>query len=335
MFLSYVGVGFFATWAEREKILDIPNTRSTHLRPTPRGAGLVIVGLTLLGLWVHHTLATPERPWRPLAAFTVAGLLIAIVSWCDDVSRIPAVVRLATHGIGAGIVLLGLGYWRAIELPVVGELELGWFGIPITFLWIVGLINAINFMDGIDGIAGGHAAIAASTWAVVGWLSGEPILVVLGVLLASSSLGFLGHNRPPARVFMGDTGSAFLGYSLSVLPLFITAMPPWSIVTAALMVWPFVFDSGFTLWRRISHGENILAAHRSHLYQRLVLAGWAHRSVTLLYIGMALISSLLALAWSRDSALRDQMVIVGSLFVSVILWSIVRRQERRWATRRS
>src|SRR5207245_1257216 len=173
-------------------------------------------------------------------------------------------------GIAAAITLWGLGYWRIVALPVFGELSLGWIGVPLTFFWIVGLINAINFMDGIDGITGGQAVVATSAWTVVGWLMREP----------------------------------------TVSTLIITPIPTWSAVTAALVVWPFVFDTGFTFLRRLCRAENVFAAHRSHLYQRLVAAGYAQRSVTLLYIGLAVTSGVLALAWSRDAALRDQRVIL-------------------------
>lgn len=334
LLLSYIGVALFTVWAERARVLDIPNARSLHRRPMPRGAGLVIVGLTLLGAWVHQALFVPARPWLPLLVYTAAGLLIAGVSWRDDISGVPVGLRLTVHGIAAAITLWGLGYWRIVALPVFGELSLGWIGVPLTFFWIVGLINAINFMDGIDGITGGQAVVATSAWTVVGWLMREPTVSTLSILLASSSLGFLVHNWPPGRVFMGDVGSAFLGYSLSVLPLFITPIPTWSAVTAALVVWPFVFDTGFTFLRRLCRAENVFAAHRSHLYQRLVAAGYAQRSVTLLYIGLAVTSGVLALAWSRDAALRDQTVILGCLLICVTLRSIVWQQERWWAARR-
>jgi UDP-N-acetylmuramyl pentapeptide phosphotransferase/UDP-N-acetylglucosamine-1-phosphate transferase len=228
---------------------------------------------------------------------------------------------------------VGLGYWRIVVLPVIGEVSLGSVGIPVTFLWIVGLINATNFMDGIDGITGAQAIIATSSWAVVGWLMRDQTVTTLSILLASSSLGFLVHNWPPARVFMGDVGSAFLGYSLSVLPLLIAPAPTWSAMTAILLVWPFLFDTGFTFLRRLSRAENVFAAHRSHLYQRLIAAGYAHRPVTLLYIGLAVMSGLLALAWSCGIALRDGTVILGSLLISGILWSLVWQGERRWTGR--
>jgi len=330
---SLLGVAVFAAWAGRARVLDIPNARSLHRQPTPRGAGLVIVGLTLLGVWICEVALSPSAAWLPLLAYTVAAVLIAGVSWCDDVIGVAVGVRLLVHGVGATITLWGLGYWRTMTLPLVGEVGLGWIGVPLTFFWIVGLVNAINFMDGIDGITAGQVIVATLTWVVVGLLIGAGHVTVLSVLLAASSLGFLAHNWPPARVFMGDVGSAFLGYSLSILPLLMAPIPAWSAVTAVLAVWPFVVDAVFTFLRRLSRGENVLQAHRSHLYQRLVLAGFAQRSVTLLYIALAVVSGILALAWSAGALRRDQSVVVGALLICVTLWSIVWKQER-WAAAR-
>src|SRR5262245_27321257 len=330
MLTSLVGVAVFAAWAGRAQILDIPNARSLHRRPTPRGAGLVIMGLTLMGAWICEVAFSPSAAWRPRLAYTVAAVLIAGVSWCDDVVGVGVGVRLLVHGVCAAITLWGLGYWRTMTLPIVGELSLGWIGVPLTFLWIVGLVNAVNFMDGIDGITAGQVIIATSTWGAVGWLIGAGQVIVLSVLLAGSSLGFLVHNWPPARVFMGDVGSAFLGYSPWFLPLLLAPIPAWTAVTAVLVVWPFVVDAVFTFFRRLRRGENVLEAHRSHLYQRLVLAGFAQRSVTLLYIALAVISGVLALAWSADAPRRDQAVVVGALLICVTLWSIVWKRER-WA----
>lgn len=295
--LSYVAVRWFASWAERRELLDVANVRSSHVHPTPRGAGVVIVAVTLAGAWIAQALLNPGQSWVPLAAFTVGGLLIATVSWRDDVSGVAVEVRLAAHVLSAAIAIWGIGYWREVDLPVAGTVQLGVAGIVLTALWIVGLINAVNFMDGIDGIAGTQAAIAASGWAILGAMTGQSLVVVVALLLAAGSTGFLINNWPPARVFMGDVGSAFLGYSLAVLPFFAAPLPAWSPAVAALLMWPFVLDSGGTFVVRLARGENVFAPHRSHLYQRLAETRDAHQSVTLLYGGLALGGAAIALAW--------------------------------------
>lgn len=298
--LSYVGVSCLRRWSERHQVLDIPNERSSHSRPTPIGGGLAIAVVTLVGGWLFYVLSNQAISWSAFLAYTIGAVLIAVVSWLDDLKSLSSRVRFATHGLGAVLAVLGFGYWHTVSVPLLGQLYLGWLGLPITFLWIVGLTNAYNFMDGIDGIAGGQAVVAGLGWAALGWLSDQPLVGVLGLLLAASCLGFLGHNWPPARIFMGDVGSAFLGYTFAVLPIMAAQSDSHLALIGVLLVWPFVFDTAFTFLRRLCNGENVFAAHRSHLYQRLVIAGRTHRFVTLLYVGLAVVGVVLALAWFRN-----------------------------------
>jgi UDP-N-acetylmuramyl pentapeptide phosphotransferase/UDP-N-acetylglucosamine-1-phosphate transferase len=156
----------------------------------------------------------------------------------------------------------------------------------LALLWIVGCINAFNFMDGIDGLAGGQGVVLGLAWLAVGLLMPWPSLQLLGLLLASSSTGFLLHNWAPARIFMGDSGSAFLGYWAAVAP-FCTPRPGHLLVPAALIIWPLLFDSGLTLLRRVHAGESLLVAHRGHLYQRLVDRGAGQARVAAAYVVLA------------------------------------------------
>jgi UDP-N-acetylmuramyl pentapeptide phosphotransferase/UDP-N-acetylglucosamine-1-phosphate transferase len=118
-------------------------------------------------------------------------------------------VRLASHALGAALAIFAFGYWHTVSLPLLGQVSLGWLGWSVTLLWIVGLTNAYNFMDGIDGLAAGQAVIGGVFWAVIGWQSGAELIAWLGMLIASASFGFLLHNWPPARIFMGDVASGF------------------------------------------------------------------------------------------------------------------------------
>ena len=205
---------------------------------------------------------------------------------------------------------------------------MGWAGLPLTFVWIVGFTNAYNFMDGIDGIAGSQAVAAGLGWMVLGQLSGQPAVSVLGLLLASSTLGFLGHNWPPARIFMGDVGSAFLGYTFAALAVAAVRGNPRLALAGILLVWPFVFDTTLTLIRRLSRRENVFSAHRSHLYQRLVIAGYSHRGVTLLYAGLAVAGALLAIIWFIGSPGSATFVTLTVIALCLLLWVLVDRAER-------
>ncbi len=142
-----------------------------------------------------------------------------------------------------GLSSLGVGYWRIVQIPFVGQLDLGWVGLPITVLWIVGMINAYNFMDGIDDIAAAQAVVAGLGLAGLGWLGGQSLITGIGLILAASCLGLLIHNWSARRIFMGDVGSAFLGYAFAVLPLVAAQSDARFTLAGVLVLWPFLFDT--------------------------------------------------------------------------------------------
>jgi UDP-N-acetylmuramyl pentapeptide phosphotransferase/UDP-N-acetylglucosamine-1-phosphate transferase len=194
-------------------------------------------------------------------------------------------------------------------------------------LWMVALTNAYNFMDGIDGIAGIQAIVAGLGWVVIGAIAGLADAVVLGLLLTAGVAGFLVYNWPPARVFMGDAGSGFLGFSFAAIPLIAPEHGPHLLLSAALLTWPFLFDTSFTLIRRVRRRENIFAAHRTHLYQRLTVTGLSHARVTALYgvLGVLGAGGAIALATAPPGvALLPAVVVPVSAFA---LWRYVVSRE--------
>ena len=274
-----------AGWARRRNFLDIPNHRSSHLVATPRIGGVAIVFGVLAGLFAWFLLdGALDR--RMLTVLTGA-LAIALLGLLDDFRHVPALVRLAVQTlIAAGVVI-------ASRHADTGE---GWLIPALTVLWLVTMVNAYNFMDGIDGIAGAQAVVAGCAWLFAGLIAGSPHGAALGVLLAAASSGFLLYNWHPARVFMGDAGSGFFGFLFAAVPLLTSTAQPSLWVSAVLLMWPFLADTGFTLCRRASRGENVLSAHRSHIYQRLVITGRSHRDVALAYAGLALLGAIAAVA---------------------------------------
>jgi UDP-N-acetylmuramyl pentapeptide phosphotransferase/UDP-N-acetylglucosamine-1-phosphate transferase len=327
--LSYLCVARFRRWAA-ERMLDIPDARSSHTRPTPRGGGLGIVICVLLGTWSLYFSRILSIPFREIAAISLSGSIVALVGWLDDIHRLPYRIRLVVQAISSAIILIIIGYFRNITVPFVGDIHLYSIGIPLALLWMMGLTNAYNFMDGIDGIAGGQALIAGLGWAIIGYMSGEVFVGLIGLFLVATSLGFLFHNWPPARIFMGDVGSAFIGFILAVLPIIGGQRDPRFMIAGILLVWPFVFDTSFTLVRRMIKKENIFEAHRSHIYQRLVIAGYSHRFVTLIYIGLALTGAILAFLWVKDSYGSDILVILIPTLLFFGLWRITIRAEKRF-----
>lgn len=313
--LSYFGVYLIRRYAERQQIIDHPNERSSHVTPTPRGAGLAIVVLVIgMGLWFAR-----EAGWSRSLIYIVCGLVIAWLGWRDDVSSLSARLRFAVQGLVAAVSIYGLGYFKAVTIPLFGELQLGVVGVIITFLWIVGLINAYNFMDGIDGIAGGVALAGALGWMLLASHMHNNFVFWIALAIAASSLGFLGHNWSPAKIFMGDVASTFLGYTFAVLPLLSATQGGDALMLGTLLMWTFIMDSSVTFFQRLFKGEKLLYGHRSHLYQRLVIGGYKHATVSMLYILLTLLASFLSYAWSWGQAYAPPLIILGLPLIWILL----------------
>jgi UDP-N-acetylmuramyl pentapeptide phosphotransferase/UDP-N-acetylglucosamine-1-phosphate transferase len=266
-------------YAERRRIVAVPNERSSHDRVTPVGGGLPVVLCVIVGvLWLRDPSAVGSAWWL---AYLAGGAVIAGVSWWDDLRGVAVGVRLIVHASAALFVVLTLDEVIRSGSPVVG--------IVAAIVWIVGFTNAYNFMDGIDGIAAAQAIVAGAGWTWLALGGADPLVAVVGAIVAGASLGFLFYNWPPARIFMGDVGAAFIGFTFASLTVLGGTQSVEHAIAGALFVWPFIFDTAFTLLRRLVRGENVFRAHRSHLYQRLVASGWSHARVTLLYAALAAI----------------------------------------------
>ena len=319
--LSYFFVHLIRRYAEHRRIMDHPNERSSHSTPTPRGGGLaIVVVVTGTGLWSMRE-ADPGR----VLVYIVCGLVIAYLGWRDDVHSLSTRVRFAVQGLVAAVSIYGLGYAREVTIPLVGELQLGAFGVVITFLWIVGLTNAYNFMDGIDGIAGGVALAGGLGWMMLATQANIPFAFWVALAIAASSLGFLGHNWSPAKIFMGDVASTFLGYTFAVLPLLSATEGGDALMLGTLLMWTFIMDAGVTFIRRALKRENVFAAHRTHLYQRLVIAGYSHRKVSALYISLTLLAGALSYAWSDGQSYAPPLIILGLPLIWILLSRYVSR----------
>lgn len=265
-------------YALGRQIIDVPNARSSHTVPTPRGGGVAIVVTFLASLPVLAVLG-----WVPpavLMGIGGAGALVAVIGFMDDHGHIAARWRLLGHFAAAAWMLFWLDGLAPLEFAGM-HLDLQWFGYLLAALYSVWMLNLYNFMDGIDGIASLEAISVGVGMAVIAMLTGTPELMTLPLLLAAATAGFLFWNFPPAKIFMGDAGSGFLGIVLAGLSLQAAWHSPQLFWCWLILLGVFVVDATFTLLRRLLRGDKVYEAHRSHGYQFASRHYGRHLPVTL------------------------------------------------------
>jgi Fuc2NAc and GlcNAc transferase len=322
---SYTGVAAVRAVATRRDWLDYPNSRSSHAVVTPRGGGLAVVVVCVVGLTIALLRASLlTRDWKIVL---IVASAVAAVSWIDDLWTLSSTIRISVHITAAVITVAGVG--MSFPIDSWGSTALATVAATVTMLWVVGLTNAYNFMDGIDLMAAGQAIAGGGGWAVLGALAGSRDLLLLGVIVSFAAAGFALHNWPPARIFMGDVGSAFLGYLLAATAVVGVHRNSLLGLCGVLVVWPFVFDTMFTFMRRLKNREPVFKAHRSHLYQRLVIAGMTHLQVSLLYFVLELmgVACAIALMMAVPHALPMTMVTITASAYG--LWAFVMKREKR------
>lgn len=269
-------------WLE---ILDHPNQRSLHQRPIPRTGGLAI--LVALLVVASGALLAHAGDRVPLS-LAVAIALVAGVSFGDDRRGVGPVWRLLAQFVAAGLLLVGGLGWTVVTWPGGQWLAPAPVAAVLTVLYVTWMINLYNFMDGSDGLAGGMAVIGFAALAVLGWQGGAPVFATTAAAIAAAAGGFLVCNFPPAKLFLGDVGSASLGLLAAALGLWGNAAGLFPLWVAWLAFAPFIVDATWTLLVRLVRGEPVWRPHRSHHYQRLILSGWSHRRTALrAYILMA------------------------------------------------
>jgi UDP-GlcNAc:undecaprenyl-phosphate GlcNAc-1-phosphate transferase len=312
-------------------ILDHPNARSAHRRPTPRGGGVGVVLAFVVGMLVLFQVATFARVAEPqFLGVILAAVAIAGVALVDDVRDLPARLRLlaqcaaAAVAVGSGLVV------HRLALPWIGVVELGWLGMALTLVWIVGCTNAVNFMDGLDGLVGGTLLLVAAALALLAALQGGWFVYAAALFLAAGFAGFLPFNLHPARIFMGDVGSQFAGFMLAVLAVASARFDgnQVSFLIVPLLMFALLFDAGFTLARRALMRERLAEGHRTHLYQLAQRSGVGVRRVAALHWGFAGFHAALALAFLGLAPGLKPLVVLPAL-AGQLLWLayVVRRMR--------
>ncbi|MBR0684111.1 undecaprenyl/decaprenyl-phosphate alpha-N-acetylglucosaminyl 1-phosphate transferase [Roseomonas eburnea] len=313
-------------------ILDHPNARSSHTRPTPRGGGVGVVLAFVVGMAVLYAGAAFARlPPPQFLGVIGAAIAIAGVSLWDDMKDLRFAVKLAAQA-AAALVAIGSGLvLDRVALPWLGEVPLGWVGVPLTLFWIVGCTNALNFMDGLDGLVGGSVFLAAVILCVVAGDQGGWFVYAAALLLAAGLAGFLPFNLHPARIFMGDVGSQFLGFVMAVLAVAAAGFDAAQIsfLIVPLLLFGLLFDAAFTLVRRALAGERVAAAHRTHLYQMAQRSGLGVRTVAAVHWGFVLFHGALVALFLHLPPGAKPLVALPALAVQLAWLGIVARRVRR------
>ena len=310
----------FSQPGSRLYILDHPTDRSLHSQPVPRSGGVaIVISILVVGTVCVLRGAIPGG----LAWLATALVLVAGVGFIDDRRSLSPLLRLLVHGVAAVLVLMGGFMLEHLELP-------GWavtlpraLAVLMTCLFVVWMINLYNFMDGMDGFAGGMTCIGFGSFALIGGFAGHTLFALLSVTIALAALGFLRFNFPPARIFLGDAGS----YSLGLLAAGFTL---WGVRDGLFPLWipvlifsPFIVDATVTLIWRTMRGEPVWKAHRTHFYQRLVQSGWSHRTTVLWEYALMLAGAASAVLALQMPPFMQGLMIIGwmVLYVALIVWA--------------
>lgn len=265
---SLILTGLAIPFLRKERFMDVPNHRSSHILPVPRLGGAVVVVSVVGGTAL--TAKADVRLWTILGAMVV----LALVGLLDDLWSLPSSGRLAAQLVVAIAVAAGLFSVSAVS----------WWWLPVVVVAIAGYVNAYNFMDGINGISSLTASVVGIWWAWAGLEHESKLLHILGVVLVGATLGFLPWNAPRARIFLGDVGSYGIGvFVVSLSALALTDGVPWQWAAAPLAV--YGADTGWVLVKRSLAGRSLTEAHREHVYQRLVDGGWSHLASACLCAG--------------------------------------------------
>lgn len=331
--VNYFTTGWYLKYAKENQITDIPTVRSSHDVPKPRGGGIGFVIITILGSFAY-LLYDAHLFSVGIITFLIALIIVAIFGWFDDKNSLSIPVRYTVQTIGALIILLFVSGFDSFYVPAFNQIYLGVFGYLAGIIWLTGTTNIYNFMDGVDGIASVQAIFAGIGWIFWGWYFDIPFIVAINLILVGSVASFLVYNWQPAKIFMGDVGSVFLGFYFATLPFLAVYLSDsieigFAIWISALLLWPFLYDGSFTLIRRIIKKKNVFKPHRTHLYQRLNRMGWPHKNVTILYSAFCLFSCMISYIFVTGSGSSRILVIAVLLLLSFLYSHLVYKRKRK------
>ena len=314
--LLVLGVGKLAI---KIGAVDKPNARKVHTRIMPRMGGLAIYVSFFVVLFLSHSMT------KELLGLFLGGTVLVIVGIIDDMKDIPAKVKLCGQIVAACIVVVfGVRVNFMTNIFHGDTFFLSVFSIPVTIIWIVAIINAVNLIDGLDGLAAGISIIAATTMAVAGYASGQTEMASMAMILIGATLGFLRYNFHPAKIFMGDTGSMFLGYNLAVFAVLGVAksFTMLSLVTPILVLAIPILDTLFAIIRRKMNHKPIFKPDKHHLHHCLLNYGFSHRNTVLIIYAVSAVLALCGLIMTYLNS--TQGILLLAVLSVVIIYGAIR-----------
>jgi UDP-GlcNAc:undecaprenyl-phosphate GlcNAc-1-phosphate transferase len=311
------------------RVMDTPEARKAHDRPIPKGGGVGIVLTVLVGIAVLYRFAEFTRLADPYFRGVIeASVAIALVAFLDDLFDWPFIVKLGAQLLAA-LVAIGSGlYVTDFRIPYLGPLPAAWVGITATMVWLLFTTNAMNFIDGLNGLASGVALIACLFIVDIAEHHGGWFAYAAAGLLATGLAGFLPFNFPRARIFMGDVGSQFCGFMLAVLAIVASRFDgvELSFLLMPMLLSGVLFDVAFTLVRRSLAGEAVTQPHRGHLYQVAQRSGVPPTTVTLVHWGFATFGGACCLLFiAAPSIYKPEVPFIAAIPQIAWLWFVVRR----------
>ena len=317
----------------RVNIADVPNDRSSHDRPTPKSGGLSIAVTFCGGLLAAAFLwGLPRLDLAGLTLFAGLAAAVALLSLFDDIYDLRPVTKLAIQVAAAAAFSLMVDHVDRLWLPGLEMLEFGVFGHWLTILWIVGFMNAFNCLDGVHGLASGGALVASAALGLIAFFTGANFLLIACALLFAATLGFFLFNFPHGRVFLGDTGSQFLGFVFAALAVLGASAAPEriSFYVVPLLFYSFIFDFTVTLALRLAQGKELFKAHREHLFQLCHRLGLSPVRICALHFGFFLLNAGVAV-WAQwgDPWLRLFLVLGLLPLHGAYAWAVYRAARQR------
>ena len=313
LIISLLLVPFVAKLAIKIGAVDKPNERKVHTKIMPRMGGLAIYLSFFAVLFLSH-----EMTMQHIGLLTGCTVLV-LVGIIDDKTDMPAKIKLLGQILAACIVVAsGVRVEFMTNFILGGVFPLYVFSVPFTVLWIVAITNAVNLIDGLDGLAAGTSIIAATTMAISGYATGQTEMASMALILIGASLGFLKYNFHPAKIFMGDTGSMFLGYNLSVLAImgFTKSFTVLSLVTPILVLAIPILDTLFAIIRRKMNNKPIFKPDKNHLHHCLLNYGFSHRNTVLIIYAVSAVLALCGLIMTYLNPAQGMCLLV---VISVII----------------